>query len=85
MSYLLNDQDARASGYTDCISAERLDFLNRCPVYDTTQCDGEIPVILEFREMQSTPSLPSLAGPLWFGVVAPDRILFIGQIQLFEL
>ena len=32
--------------------------------------------------MQSTPSLLSLAGPLWSGVVAPDRILLLGQIEL---
>ena len=32
--------------------------------------------------MQSTPSLPSLPGPLWPGVVAPDRVLSKGQIEL---
>ena len=32
--------------------------------------------------MQSTPSLPSLPGPLWPGVVAPDRVLSMGQIEL---
>ena len=32
--------------------------------------------------MRSTPSLPSLAGPLWLGVVAPDRALSMGQIEL---
>ena len=31
--------------------------------------------------MQSTPSLPSLLGPLWPGVVAPDRVLSMGQIE----
>ena len=28
--------------------------------------------MLELWRMQSTPSLPSLPGPLWPGVVAPD-------------
>ena len=28
------------------------------------------------------PSLPPLLGPLWLGVVAPDSILSIGQIEL---
>ena len=32
--------------------------------------------------MQSTTSLPSLPGPLWLGVVAPDRVLSMGQIVL---
>ena len=32
--------------------------------------------------MQSTPSLPSLPGPLWLGVVAHDRILSMDQIRL---
>ena len=32
--------------------------------------------------MQSTPSLPSLPGPLWPRVVAPDRVLSRGQIEL---
>ena len=30
----------------------------------------------------STPSLPSLTGPLWPGVATPDRVLFTGQIEL---
>ena len=39
------------------------------PGYDTKQSHGEIPVILELWEMQSTPSLPLLPGSLWAGVV----------------
>ena len=31
--------------------------LNKCPGYDTKQSDGEVPVMLELWEMQSTPSL----------------------------
>ena len=34
--------------------------------------------------MRSTPLLPSLPGPLWPGVVTPDRILSMGQIELFD-
>ena len=45
---------------------------NECPGYDTKQSYGEVPAMLELWEMQSTPSLPSLPGPLWPGVVAPD-------------
>ena len=32
--------------------------------------------------MQYTPSLPSLLGPLKDSVVAPDRALSMGQIEL---
>ena len=38
--------------------------------------------MLELWGMQSTPSLPLLPGPLWPGVVAPDRVEFMGQIEL---
>ena len=38
--------------------------------------------MLEFWGMQSTPSLPSLPGPLWSGVVVSDRVLSMGQIEL---
>ena len=51
---------------------------NECPGYDTKQSDGVVPVMLELWGMQSTPSLPSLPGPLWPGVVAPDRALSMG-------
>ena len=46
--------------------------------YDTKQSDGEVPVMLELWGMGSTPSLPSLPGPLWPGIVAFDRALFMG-------
>ena len=32
--------------------------------------------------MLSNPSLTLLPGPLWPGVVAPDRFLSMGQIEL---
>ena len=35
--------------------------------------------------MQSTPSLPLHPGPLWPGVVAPDRVLSVGQKELFDI
>ena len=43
-----------------------------CPGYDTKQSDGEVP------GMWNTPSLPSLTDP----VIAPDRVLSMGQIEL---
>ena len=54
---------------------------NECPDYDIKQCDGELPVTLELWGMLSTPSLPSLPGSLWPGVVVPDRVLSMGQIE----
>ena len=44
-------------------------------IYDIKQPDGEVPVMLELWGMRSTPSLPLLPGPLWPGVVTPDRAL----------
>ena len=55
---------------------------NNCSGYDTKQSDGEVPVMLELWGMWSTPSLPSLPGLLWLRVVAPDRVLSMGQIEL---
>ena len=51
-------------------------------VLDTTLNNGGVSVMLELWEMQSTPSLPSLLGSLWPGVVAPDRVLSMGRIEL---
>ena len=41
--------------------------------------------MLQLWGMLSTPSLPLLPGPLWPGVVAPDKVLSIGQIELFDI
>ncbi len=51
----------------------------------TKQSDYEVPIILELWGMRSTPSLPSLQGSLWPRVVAPDRVLSMGQIELFDI
>ena len=63
---------AGAVEYTNS-SAERKDHLNECPGYDTKQSDGDVPVMLELWGMRGTPLLPSLPGPFWPGVVAPDK------------
>ena len=55
---------------------------NECPGYDTKQSDGGVPVMLEFWGMRNMPSLLLLPGPLWLRVVAPDRVLSMGQIEL---
>ena len=38
----------------------------------------------EIWGMQSTPPLQSFPGSLWPGVVAPDRVLSKGQIEMFD-
>ena len=48
----------------------------------TLKSGGEAPVMLEIWGMWGTSLLPSLLGPLWLGVVAPDRVLSMGQIEL---
>ena len=41
--------------------------------YDTKQSDGKVLAMLELWGMRSTPSFTSLPGPLWAGVVAPNK------------
>ena len=41
--------------------------------------------MLELCGVRSTPSLPSLPGPLWPGVEAPDRVQCMDQVELFDL
>ena len=53
-----------------------------CPVYDTKQSNDEVQVMLGPWGMRSIPSLPLLPGQLWPGMVAPDRSLSMGQIEL---
>ena len=78
-------QSAGAAEYTDCISVKGKDTPNECPQYDSKQFDGEVPVMLELWEMWSTPLLPSLTGPHWTRVVAPNRVLSMSQIELLYL
>ena len=53
----------------------RVNPTHQYPGYDPKQSDSEVPVILRLWGMRSTPSLPFLPGPLWPGIVAPDRAL----------
>ena len=55
---------------------------NEWPEYDTKQSDSEALVMLELWGMRSTLSLPSLPGLLGPGVVAPNRALSMGQMEL---
>ena len=35
--------------------------------------------------MESILSLSSLSGPLGPGVIAPDRVVYMGQIEMFNI
>ena len=50
--------------------------------YDTKQSEDGAPLMLELWRMRCTPLLSSLPDPLWPGVVAPDRVLSRGQLEL---
>ena len=67
--------------FTNCISAEEKDSSNEFPGYDTKQSDAEVPVMLKLWEMPITSLLRSLQGPHWSGVVAPDKVQSMGQIE----
>ena len=82
---LYTAQSAGAVEYTSCISAEGQTLLNKYTGYDTKQSNGEALVMLDLRGMQNTPSLPSFPAPLWPGVVAPERVLSMHQIELFAI
>ena len=73
---------AGSAEYTGFIYAEGYGSPNECPGYETKQSDGEAPGMLKLWGMRSTPLLPSLPAPFWPGVVAPDRVLSMGQVEL---
>ena len=54
---------------------------NECPRYDTKQSDCDVSVMLELWGTWSTPSLPSRPGPLWPGVVSPNKAQSMGLIE----
>ena len=56
---------------------------NKCPGYDIKPSDGET-LDLELWGMWSTLFLTSLPGTHWLGVVALDRILSMGLIELIK-
>ena len=72
-------QLTRTVEYADFTSAEGQDPL--LPPYDIKQSDGEVPVMQKLWGMWSTPSWPSLLGPLCHGVVEPDGVLSMVQIE----
>ena len=67
---------------TPTVTQQRMRLPQRVSCYDTKQSDGKVPVMLEVWGMRSNPLLPSLPGPLWPGVIAPDRVLSMCQIEI---
>ena len=63
-------------------AALQRDKIHPTSGYVTKLSDGEVPAMLELCRMRSTPSLPSLPGPPLPGVVAPDKVLSLSQIEL---
>ena len=39
----------------------------------------------ELWEIRSTVSFLSLPGPLWLEVVLPDKVQFMGQMEMFDI
>ena len=84
-TFISKAMSAGAVEYADYISPEVVSApINECPGYDIKESDNEAPA-LGLWGIQSTPSLPSLLCPFWPGEVAPDRILSMGQTELFEI
>ena len=75
---------ASAVEYTDSKGVRPPLSLNECPPgYDTKLSDGEAPG-LHLWGMWSNPSLSLLLGPHWLGVVVSDRVVYMGEIKLFN-
>ena len=55
-------------------------LLNECPAYGTNKSDSEASVNHDFGGLRSKPSLSLLPSPLRPRIVAPDRVLSMGQI-----
>ena len=71
---------AGAKYYIDFISEEGQDS----PITSVLNMTlNNLIVMLELWEMRSSLLWPSLPGPLWPGAVAPDRVLSMGQIELY--
>ena len=75
----LTIESAQLAGVEECTDCKTPLPANECPGYDIKQSDGQAPAE-EIWGLWRTPSLPLHPGPLWPGVVAPDRALSMGQM-----
>ena len=73
--------------YTDFVSAEWVRPLspNECPRYDIKQSDDEAPALEFGGNVGVSLHCHFLPDLLTSGVVAPDRVLSIDQIELFDI
>ena len=78
-------QSAGPAEFTDCFSAEWWGSPNEFPGYNIRQSECDPLVTLELWGMWSTPSLPSLLVLVRPGVLAPDRVLSMGQREQFDI
>ena len=62
--------------YTACLQRSKTPHRMSCKHFNR-----KTQVMLELQGIWSTPSLLSLPGPLWPGVIAPDRPLSMSQIE----
>ena len=83
--YEKNNLNQLTLEYTELHLCGGVRFPQRVSSNDSKQSDGEVAVMLELWGMRSTPLLPLLPGPPLTGVVAPDRVLSIGRIELFDI
>ena len=74
------DQSVGAAEYTDwSLQRGRTPPTSR---YDTKQSDAEASEFKELWGMHRTPSLPSVTGPLWPGLVTPNEIKYTNKKEL---
>ena len=83
-----HDDDDEICPFGWCCRIHRLHLCRevrlpqRVSGYNTKQSDGKDSFRLKFLGIWNTLSLPSLPGQLWPGVVASNRVLSIGRIEL---
>ena len=79
LSFSLSLTHYGAVEYTDCFNVEEYDPHATSALYISL---NNPMVRVQFWGRRNIPLLPSLPGPLWPGVVAPDWVLYMGQIEL---
>ena len=70
----------QSDGESDCLVSKPGHSLEAS--YPSAEMQSVYSVMLELWGMRSTTSLPLIPGPLWPGVLAPDRVLSMGDIEL---
>ena len=58
---------------------------NECSLDDTKHSDDDVPSLEALQNVEYSLSLPLLPCSLLPGLVAPDRVLSVCQIELFDI